>query len=139
MAMLPTDLALLMKFPMISTMPMMSATGASVEGWKKAYTRMQQQYNDQPAEKVVNLGGAYSYAKESIPRTVVEKTVPHLFEGKLFQVPEGYDAFLRNCYGDYMQLPPEEQRVGRHEIVGIDFGAYQIRFVGQENTVGDDQ
>jgi len=111
----------------------------SVEGWKKAYTRMQQQYNDQPAEKVVNLGGAYSYAKESIPRTVVEKTVPHLFEGKLFQVPEGYDAFLRNCYGDYMQLPPEEQRVGRHEIVGIDFGTYQIRFVGQEDTVGDDQ
>ena len=104
----------------------------SIEGWKKAYTRNQQKYNDRSTEKVVSLGGAYSYARESIPRTVVEKTIPHIFEGRGFQSPEGYDAFLRNCYGDYMQLPPEEQRVGRHEIAGIDFGNYRIRFHAED-------
>ena len=35
MAMLPTDLALRIKPPMISTMPRIRAMGASVEGWKK--------------------------------------------------------------------------------------------------------
>ena len=35
MAMLPMDLAFLKKLPMMSTMPMMRAMGANVEGWKK--------------------------------------------------------------------------------------------------------
>ena len=35
MAMLPTDLALRIKPPMISTMPRIRAMGARVEGWKK--------------------------------------------------------------------------------------------------------
>ena len=33
------------------------------------------------------------------------------FEGKMFYAPKGYDVYLKNLYGDYMQLPPEEQRV----------------------------
>lgn len=36
------------------------------------------------------------------------------FEGHLFNVLEGYDAFLRRIYGDYMQLPPEEERMPKH-------------------------
>ena len=34
------------------------------------------------------------------------------FEGMLFQGLSDYDNFLRLSYGDYMQLPPVEQRVG---------------------------
>lgn len=36
------------------------------------------------------------------------------FEDAQFRVPENYDEVLRTCYGDYMQLPPEEDRVGHH-------------------------
>ena len=32
------------------------------------------------------------------------------FEGDEFSVPAGYDLILRKVYGDYMQLPPEDQR-----------------------------
>lgn len=32
------------------------------------------------------------------------------FEGHSFKVMKGYDRVLRNIYGDYMQLPPENQR-----------------------------
>ncbi len=36
------------------------------------------------------------------------------FEDSQFRVPENYDEVLKDCYGDYMQLPPEEERVGHH-------------------------
>lgn len=33
------------------------------------------------------------------------------FEGHSFYIPNGYDRILRNIYGDYMVLPPENQRI----------------------------
>ena len=41
------------------------------------------------------------------------------FEGKNYMVIREYDKFLRDYYGDYMQLPPVESRVPLH-----DFKAY---------------
>lgn len=32
------------------------------------------------------------------------------FEGKKFFAPNDYDAYLKNLYGDYMQIPPEDKR-----------------------------
>ncbi len=37
-------------------------------------------------------------------------TVDVPFEGFRFKALSGYDAYLRHIYGDYMQLPPEEDR-----------------------------
>lgn len=36
------------------------------------------------------------------------------FEDIQAKIPVGYDRILRAAYGDYMQLPPENQRVGHH-------------------------
>lgn len=36
------------------------------------------------------------------------------FEGKPFKAPIGYDEWLTAFYGDYMTLPPVEQRVSHH-------------------------
>ena len=36
------------------------------------------------------------------------------FEEGQYSVPAGWDGLLKDWYGDYMQLPPEEQRVGHH-------------------------
>lgn len=38
------------------------------------------------------------------------------FEGEKFKVPKGYDNILKTNYGDYMQFPPEEQRINIHKI-----------------------
>lgn len=37
------------------------------------------------------------------------------FEKYCFRIPKGYDAILRQCYGDYMVLPPPEKRM-THDI-----------------------
>jgi lipopolysaccharide cholinephosphotransferase len=42
------------------------------------------------------------------------------FEGELFPAPPDYEEYLRNAYGDYMQLPPEEKRTSNHGDMIID-------------------
>lgn len=39
------------------------------------------------------------------------KTIDGEFEGYHFSIPQEYDAYLRQLFGDYMQLPPEKERV----------------------------
>jgi lipopolysaccharide cholinephosphotransferase len=48
-----------------------------------------------------------------VDKTLLE-TISWRFEDEDFAIPVGYDAILRKEYGDYMQLPPEEDRVGHH-------------------------
>lgn len=38
------------------------------------------------------------------------------FEGHSFSVMKGYEGYLWSRYGNYMQLPPEEERFGHHYI-----------------------
>ncbi len=39
------------------------------------------------------------------------------FEGRKFMAMSGYDKFLREIYGDYMKLPPENKRVSNHNVI----------------------
>ena len=45
------------------------------------------------------------------------------FEDIQVNVPKNYDKILTELYGDYMELPPEEERYN-HPICHIDFGKY---------------
>lgn len=45
------------------------------------------------------------------------------FENEMLPVAKEYDRYLRQIFGDYMQLPPEEKRVSLH-CIEIDFGKY---------------
>ena len=49
-----------------------------------------------------------------VPKSCYANAVYKEFEGNLFPVPVGYDEVLRAEYGDYMQLPPVEQRITHH-------------------------
>lgn len=55
-------------------------------------------------------------------RAWCEELAPYEFEGTVFPGPKDYDAFLTAYYGEYMRLPPEDQRENRHQIVQVDFG-----------------
>lgn len=52
--------------------------------------------------------------KEIYDKDDFENTVEHDFETAKFKIPSKYDKLLKQTYGDYMQLPPEENRIGHH-------------------------
>ena len=45
------------------------------------------------------------------------------FEDAMLPVPQHYHEYLTHMFGDYMKLPPEEQRKGLH-LINVDFGKY---------------
>lgn len=47
-------------------------------------------------------------------RSYFDKTTTAFFEGCEYNVPLEYDKVLKNVYGDYMQLPPENERKSLH-------------------------
>lgn len=49
------------------------------------------------------------------------------FEDIVVAVPKGYDAILKRNYGDYMQVPPKEQRVNHMPV--------RIRFLGEKEAL----
>lgn len=58
--------------------------------------------------------GLISDKRDYHHRKCFESTIKVIFEGKEYNAPIGYDQILKTYYGDYMQLPPEEQRVSHH-------------------------
>ena len=49
--------------------------------------------------------------QERVPRRLYLKSVPMQFEDMEVSAPGCWEYYLKNLYGDYMKLPPEEKRV----------------------------
>ncbi|MDO5559237.1 MAG: LicD family protein [Oscillospiraceae bacterium] len=49
-----------------------------------------------------------------VEREVFCDSVPVEFEGRNFPAPAGWETILTRSYGDYMQLPPENERGAHH-------------------------
>ena len=83
-------------------------------------------FNKKVCKNVINMGGAYNYNEYTL-RTNLENLSELDFEGYKFSVPANYKELLSNMYGDYMKLPPVEQRGKQHNMVKIDKGSYKIK------------
>ena len=66
------------------------------------------------------LGGASGYKKSVYPRKCFLKQTQAVFEGKEYPIPAGYDRLLRILYGNYHQLPPEEDRLCKQHAILVD-------------------
>ncbi len=60
------------------------------------------------------IGNFLGVARMTCDKRVFNSLIDGEFEGKTYKIPVGYDEYLREFYGDYMQLPPEEKRVSTH-------------------------
>ncbi len=55
--------------------------------------------------------------KEIMESCDINDLAEYEFEGHRFMGVRDYDKYLKQWYGDYMQLPPEDQRVSNHDTV----------------------
>lgn len=78
-------------------------------------------HNDQ-SQFVISYGGVYGVEKETLKREWFDDYIEVDFEGYKFLALVGYDEYLKSHYGDYMKLPPLEDRVPHHFVSEIKFG-----------------
>ena len=69
---------------------------------------------DVPTHTVCNMTEAGPSLKGCLPAEDIASAVDITFEGKTYKTMVGYKDYLTRTYGDYMQLPPEDQRVTHH-------------------------
>lgn len=62
---------------------------------------------------VGNIFGAWG-EKEYFQESIYTDLILENFEGLKLPIPRSYEHYLSQLYGDYMQLPPIEQRVPKH-------------------------
>lgn len=67
-------------------------------------------------ENVYPQDGATDFGDIVIKRKLLEHFQEMPFEDGVFTCPVKYDEYLKALYGDYWQLPPEEERINRHNI-----------------------
>ena len=70
-----------------------------------------------------SFAGYYGYKKETTEIKYFENVHYHTFENYQFLISDFYDEFLTSMFGNYMQLPPLEER-HTHEFKKLDFGPY---------------
>lgn len=77
-------------------------------------------YNDQHEFETVAIEIIRTINKP-LPADMMDEYVDLPFEDGKFMCIAGWDEYLRRKFGDYMQLPPEEERAWRHHPILIDF------------------
>ena len=87
--------------------------GRGVEYWNRKIRRYKLKYPVDQGQYVCNLMSQYG-AKEILHRSGFDSYIEMPFEDRTFSVFAGYEEYLHGVYGDYMQLPPEDKRVGHH-------------------------
>jgi len=77
--------------------------------------RKAQKYSFDESDKVATLVWGYG-KREVISYHTATEYIEADFEGNRFNIPKDYDDYLVHIYGDYMKLPPEEERIYKHNV-----------------------
>ena len=54
--------------------------------------------------------------KEAMEKNIYRETIEVEFEGVKLKAPIEYNKHLKNIFGNYMELPPESQRISNHNF-----------------------
>ncbi len=75
----------------------------------KSIIKIAKKYDYNSSKYVGNITWGCGYGEINLKEDL-DEVIDWEFEGYKFKVFKGYDAFLRNVYGNYMELPPIEKR-----------------------------
>ena len=84
-------------------------SGMNTEKLYKKIQRIRNKHNKTITKDLYSWDSGSWYSRDEY-----DKRILHKFEDAEFYIPSNYDEILKKDYGDYMQLPPESQRVPHH-------------------------
>lgn len=67
-------------------------------------------YDFYSSKYVMNFMGSYKFKSIMNREEIYSDGASYCFEGHMLHGPKNYDEYLRKIYGDYMKLPPLEDR-----------------------------
>ncbi|MFA5676233.1 MAG: LicD family protein [Christensenellales bacterium] len=92
----------------------------TVNGIHERLERTFNKYNGKPTGYIAALASYHKLKCQTVPARVYDKSVTVDFEGHMLPVPWQYDFLLTHIYGDYMTLPPQEERAVKHHFINGD-------------------
>lgn len=87
--------------------------------WKYAEKQMSK-YSIEECNGITELCSGPGYMKNFYPKKCFASAIYVPFETGMMPIPVGYDEYLRIAFGDYMTMPPEDERVGHHDAWYMD-------------------
>ncbi len=90
----------------------------SLDSLYKNASKVARRYDGRKDNYIFNFCSAIN-EKSLCHASCLEDVIYAKFENKEFLIPKEYDEVLRVEYGDYMQLPPEEDRVPHHRLTEL--------------------
>jgi lipopolysaccharide cholinephosphotransferase len=87
--------------------------------WAKTAAWWVQICHNDESKFVVIPSGQYQYFKEMYRRKTYCALTDMSFENRVVKGSKDYDGYLKNLYGDYMQIPPVEKRQ-KHIMMELD-------------------
>ena len=83
-------------------------------------------YSFNDCDHVTELTTRFQYMRNEYPKEAFAEAIRIPFEDFMMPVPVGYDTYLKMAFGNYMELPPESDRIPKHDAIYIDtYSAYK--------------
>ncbi len=93
--------------------------GARYRAWRFLEKRMTR-WRIEDCEAITELCSGPRYLQKVYPKRCFAAPVRRSFEGHMLCMPSDADLYLRIAFGDYMTLPPPEERTCHHEYEVLD-------------------
>lgn len=102
---------------------MLASLPLNIGAIRRFIKKQVEKYNKKDTDYRMFYAGRYRFSTSFYHKKLFGKPQWVAFEGIELPVPEGYDQWLRQIFGDYMTPPPVEKQVGLH-LMDVDFGKY---------------
>lgn len=99
------------------------AAPLKIKAIRNVVVKFIEKFNRKKTNRLAFYYGRTRFKNAIIPRELYGSPNYVEFEDTTLPIPEKYHEYLSRMFGDYMKLPPIDQRVGMH-LISVDFGNY---------------
>ena len=82
-----------------------------IEKLQKRFTRQITKYDNKDTDYYIRDFIGFGYINDIVNKKMYNEYIDVEFEDMIAMATKNYDELLRNEFGDYMQRPPEDQRI----------------------------